>query len=869
MPIAEPFAARRSDDPVASRRRGRFYTSNSRTRLRCDGSCVATVEALYFFSALSRPYTVPMAMQSTHGADEPATKKRRMEDGGSEEDTIRQRIYHDSTVSDNARAQFGGQYHSYHGPVYQNATSVAPLTGCIERKIADALRFDGMDVRRATVKLPSGNTCLWFFDSPEYKEWRDLSIFAEHHGFLWIRGKPGAGKSTLMRLAVKHADQDFPNDLRISFFFNAKGTSLEKSVEGMYRTLLYQLLVQCPRLEEVFHKRPWDHTTWPVELLEEHFRDCVLQLGARELTCHIDALDECEESDVRGLIEFFEDLGSMAISAGVQMHVCFASRHYPRISISRCVDLVLDNLQGHQEDIETYVRNNLKVAELALRDQFASDIRARARDVFLWVVLVVRLLNKESDQGNSHILQAQLDAIPSGLHDLFENAIIERGIGDSRYLLPILLWILYATRPLSPPELYHAVLYARNDMNDAVVLDHTLDPSQIERFILNTSKGLAEITVPKDKDSEDGDSQSRVQFIHETVREYLQNSGISRLENSFCNNPTGLCHDFLKSRCADYMSLAAPFIQRFEGSKKYIWHARQGRHECIGDKFPFVRYAVGVESIERPYGGMVAHAELAQVHGISQASFVDSFPLDLVIELTNLAGTFHGSQGIYYRSATKTYIFALLDAPQLLQLELDRLNGGDEHRSSVNASAAGTADIGAVLHSPQGDLGTPLHAAIYTRNFRIIKLLLKYGSDVNARGGASGTALEIAAMMECDDMDIVELLFQYGADVNARVGGKTALQVAASGSNLNMVRLFLEHGADVNAQGGRAGSALQIACCDGDLEVVKCLVERGANINAKAKGARDVYGTALQAARSRRKQKTVDYLLKHGARDER
>jgi hypothetical protein len=793
------------------------------------------------------------AMQLPPGTEELMAGTTRIENKGRDSGATQQTFNH-STVRDNARAHFGNSY--YYGTVYQNSTPVAPLTGDTEHKITEKLKFDSMDMRRATVKLPSGNTCRWFFNSPEYEKWRDVSMFVEHNGFLWIRGKPGAGKSTLMRLAVKYADQEFPNDLRISFFFNAKGTPLEKSVEGMYRTLLYQLLVQCPELEKVFHKRPWNHPTWPVEILEEHFRDCVLQLGARKLTCHIDALDECEESDVRSLVEFFEDFGSTTVSAGVQMHVCFASRHYPRVSISQCVHLVLDNLKGHQEDIATYVRNNLKVSELARRNQFAEDIRERARDVFLWVVLVVRLLNKESDQGNSHNLQAQLDAIPSGLHDLFEDAIIERGTGDSRYLLPTLLWVLFATRPLTPSELYHAVLNTWSDSDDAVIFDHTPGPSQIEKFIINTSKGLAEITVSMYEDGQ------RVQFIHETVREHFQNSGISRLEKSFCNNPTGMSHDFLKSRCADYISHAASYIPRFELLAPSDWRSYKGRLADISDRFPFLSYAAGVDV---PGEGLVAHAELAQVHGVSQVAFLDAFPRHLMIKLRNFFDPEGEDEDEYYPSATKSYIFAALNAPRLLQLELDRLEGSGEHRSRVDAGVVSTTDVGDVLNSVQGDRGTPLHVAIHNGRFRISKLLLERGSDVNARGGILGTALEIVTMNDYPNMHIVELLFQYGADINARSGSETVLELAVLASNMNMalVRLFSKHSVD---QWESNGSALQKACLGGRLDVVQCLVEHGANVNAK--GAKDGFGTALQVARrSPGKQKIVHYLIEQGARE--
>lgn len=110
-------------------------------------------------------------------------------------------------------------------------------------------------------------------------------MFPDHYGFLWIRRNPGAGKSTLMKCAVNHADKEQQPDLTISFFFNLRGASLEKSVESMYRTLLCQLLEQCSHVEHVFREhRAWQLRSWPIKLLQEVFKAAVLQLGKNTLT---------------------------------------------------------------------------------------------------------------------------------------------------------------------------------------------------------------------------------------------------------------------------------------------------------------------------------------------------------------------------------------------------------------------------------------------------------------------------------------------------------------------------------------------------------------------------------------------------------
>lgn len=339
---------------------------------------------------------------------------------------IRQQTFDRNTEGDNARAQFGNRY--YYGPVHQGCPPGGSSQTCTPGfDVLSALSFDGMDVRRATIRSAYGNTCQWFFDSTEYGRWRDDSMLAEHHGFLWIKGKPGAGKSTLMKCAVKHVEHAFSDDLEIDFFFNAKGAPLERSIEGMYRSLLYQLPTERPQLRRFFKSRVWTQQPWPLELLKETLRDVVLCLHSERLTCHIDALDECDESDVRDMVSSFEELGATAVASNVHFRVCFASRHYPRISISKCVTVVLDELESHQQDIESYVRNALKVSSPEIRDELAHEVRRRARDVFLWVVLVVSLLNKESDRGNDHKLRMCLGQIPDGVGGLIEDAILARG----------------------------------------------------------------------------------------------------------------------------------------------------------------------------------------------------------------------------------------------------------------------------------------------------------------------------------------------------------------------------------------------------------------------------------------------------------
>jgi ABC-type ATPase involved in cell division len=69
---------------------------------------------------------------------------------------------------------------------------------------------------------------------------------------LWIKGKPGAGKSTLMKHILFYCQGNLKDRTIAAHFFNARGNKLEKTLIGMLRSLMYQLLEKDPVLCELF-----------------------------------------------------------------------------------------------------------------------------------------------------------------------------------------------------------------------------------------------------------------------------------------------------------------------------------------------------------------------------------------------------------------------------------------------------------------------------------------------------------------------------------------------------------------------------------------------------------------------------------------
>ncbi|KAI0555633.1 ankyrin repeat-containing domain protein [Xylaria curta] len=760
-----------------------------------------------------------------------------------------------------------------------------------------SLSFPNMNTRRQNIDDSLPGTCDWLFSTVVFDKWRCRSNLSSHNGVLWIKGKPGTGKSTLMSHTLSFCEDAFSGHRIAAYFFNARGVVLEKTPLGMMRSIVYQLLKKDDTIYGVFldlyrEKRMIysdRELQWEQSELKKFIQSIVKKahLELKPLLFLVDALDECDEKDVRGVVDFLQTLSVNAVNAGVELRICLSSRHYPQISMKKNLELIVERRREHMKDIDKYIEEKL----YAENEDIMNQLRNKANGIFLWIAIVVAMLNKAYDEGRDEAMQKTLDEVPEDLEGIFE-ALLESGSSDKVELTSMLQWVLFSQRPLTPQELYFVVVSESLPSEEA-----------IRRRIVSSSKGLIEVRKMKmredqmvdldlNKEIKTDDKMATddevnmiedltidkelefVQFIHVSVNNFLcRNKRLETLNTTLEPDAISASHACIWAYCWSCIkSLDTPTDEKHAARLRSSHHFLGYATTYI---FDHADEALSNAIIGRRLDNDVTQWLIAQDHWLGWLSLTRTF--DVSHKLYSITHT------VEVAHTSVLCVLALAPYRNLIRFVLDHgvdINAqGGFHGDALQVACFTFKDYdiinlllenGANINAQGGFYGNALQVCSRRNNYNVVKLLLNNGANVNAQGGFFGSALQ-AACYAGNSFDVVKLLLENGANVNAQGGYyDNALQAACHArNNLDVVKLLLDTGADVNAQGGHYGNALQVASCGGKYNVVKLLLENGANVNAQG----GYHGNALQAAKSVKyiapdDRDIVEILLENGAEGE-
>ncbi|KAK6367217.1 hypothetical protein LTR64_008078 [Lithohypha guttulata] len=444
-------------------------------------------------------------------------------------------VFHDIAISGHARAIFGDVHVSC--PDF-----LEHLTPIQKRKaLLNALFYEDMHRRSAHIENARPKTCDWIW-STAFADW-----LAEPHPntLFWISGKPGSGKSTLMKhlSTSKETRSKLPGTSTggkgwsISHFFfdfrAAKGTP--NTEQGLLRSLLYQITSELPLERDVLAK----YELTLEQILSSQQADKMIDMLAEVIRSEklnvlffVDGLDEYEH-DIRELIRLLEEVRSRT-----KLRLCLASRPEPAIQamLNAVPQIKVQNFNA--SGIEVYVRTTIKDLRTNVNydqtipiEPSITYILDKAEGVFLWVhfavntfleCLVIGCVESEI-RGALELLPTQLDKMYDRLFEQVpsvcrnEASMVLLLVESASHVVDLVmlhrLWLfLYTTLGLGPTD-YEKLSLTQFQLRLRGFLGGLLDfEICIDDFQNDFSKSVTDMH----------NQTVRVRLLHETLRAYMR-----------------------------------------------------------------------------------------------------------------------------------------------------------------------------------------------------------------------------------------------------------------------------------------------------------------------------------------------------------
>ncbi|CZR64683.1 uncharacterized protein PAC_14581 [Phialocephala subalpina] len=630
--------------------------------------------------------------------------------------------------------------------------------------------------------------CLRSLSFPEMEDrFNNIKSAAEgtsrDRSLLWIKGKPGSGKSTLLKYALGDANVASnigDRALVLSFFFHGSSVELQRTPLGLFRSLLYQLLRQVPDavpdvvayFQERYNNmgKPDKKWSWSLNRLQDFFMSSLPKvLENRSVWLFVDALDECGEESAINLVKEFKSLVQKLPTTNSQLHICFTRRHFPPLDLDYGFEICVE--AENKKDISTYA------------------------------------------------IEVEINAIPPDLNELYLGLV--QCMEERSASLKLIQWICFATRPLSLEELRWAMVVDTNCPDRSLeeyrnTPGYISDNDEMKMRIEILSCGLVEIAQSSDEETSD---KVVVQFIHQSVKEFFIEKGLSALDDSSTTaDLVGAVHYQLSRTCISYLAMD-------EIGQLTI----RGRDDLISE-FPLLHYATT---------SWVSHVKQIEERRTSQVDLI--YFARLSEALLRLCAQIYSILEPYSKDCPPKggSIMHVASQYQLIGLLSVIIQRTDE--LNINAR--------------DDDGRTPLLLAAEMGHEAVVRLLLKTGkADIDARDNevqsrpcfvedrvystrsrgfmittlpGSRTPLLWAAVQGHED--VVELLLNK-ANVDARdIDGRTPLSYAAKNGHTAVVQLLLNN-ANVDAGDSDGRTPLSLAAAAGHVAAVRLLLNKRADV---------------------------------------
>lgn len=452
-----------------------------------------------------------------------------------------------------------------------------------EQIIIKSLAFDCMPIRHEAIQEAHRQTFQWALDTQGHSAGgqRNVSQTKSLGTWLrggsdvfWVSGKPGSGKSTLMKFISQEpktiellSQWASPKTaIIVRHYFWSGGTTMQRSLYGLLRTLLYEIVRQCPRIISAICPNQWadtDSLNWTVSALRTSFSNFINCCGKTDFNfCFfIDGLDE-HDGDHLELCKF---LSGLTKSANVK--VCLSSR--PWNVFDEAFGNGLAKLHVNEltkEDIRAYSASRLQGHprwDLVINNEadgqwLIDQITDRAWGVFLWAFLVTKLLlDGLTNRDRFSDICRRLNSFPIELDQFFKKILTSVEPFYSSKMATTLLIALAAEKPL------HFLFYEFHDqeyddreyalkIHMKPLFQEELDDTRerINYHLDSRTRGLLELPA----------QGKTVTFLHRTVADFLNSEEMKRYLNTQVDPEFDFCAQLslLKAQLALVKTIELP-----------------------------------------------------------------------------------------------------------------------------------------------------------------------------------------------------------------------------------------------------------------------------------------------------------------------
>ncbi|EED22491.1 ankyrin repeat domain protein, putative [Talaromyces stipitatus ATCC 10500] len=395
-------------------------------------------------------------------------------------------------------------------------------------------------------------TCEWFLQHENFNEWLDAEGSSR---LLLLSAGPGCGKSVLSRfLAETELPRRSPANPVTYFFF--KNSPDQRSICKAFSAILHQLLTQCPYIADSLGSdvdQAGKSLTDSFQTLGQLLKKACDYSQPTTIFCLLDALDECEPTDLAQLIQWIGSYLDGSMQKG-DMRKTKSNAYIKFIVTTRGLPSILEQFAEYPttytqiaaEDSHTS-RHIQQDIDAVMTDRFHQLVAAKKLDnetqkmiwnalertsgggqrTYMWVKLIFEALESNRRTAKKD-WEALIKSPPKNVFEAYELLLNRVERSDYSRIRSMFHIIYCAERPFTVKE-----------MNIAVHLHHVQNAYSVE-----------EIDRMSDDDFRNWVTEScgffvteyngQLFFIHETAREFLTASTTQSLVELHADFLSGL-----------------------------------------------------------------------------------------------------------------------------------------------------------------------------------------------------------------------------------------------------------------------------------------------------------------------------------------